>query len=96
MTTNTAADGRSSERAMSGPMTDHYSPPGRPHIPVRMLRLAQVIDRTGLGKTTIYELQKLELFPKSVLMTARSVRWIEAEIEAWMAQRANARTPTLK
>jgi prophage regulatory protein len=57
----------------------------------RMLRLQQVIEKTGLGKTTIYQMQKSASFPHSVLMTSRSVRWIEAEIDAWVAQRTNLR-----
>jgi len=59
-----------------------------------MLRLNQVIEKTGLGKTTIYQLQKLALFPHSVPMTERSVRWIEAEVDAWLEKRAQSRRST--
>jgi prophage regulatory protein len=62
--------------------------------PARMLRLKQVLERTGLGKTTIYELQKSALFPHSVPLTARSVRWLESEVDAWLAKRAGLRHPT--
>jgi predicted DNA-binding transcriptional regulator AlpA len=41
---------------------------------LRMLRLADVLEITALGKTTIYELQKRGEFPKSVRLTANSVR----------------------
>jgi prophage regulatory protein len=58
-----------------------------------MLRLSQVIERTGLGKTSIYTLQKSGNFPHSVGLTANSVRWIEAEIEAWLTIQAAARAP---
>jgi prophage regulatory protein len=59
--------------------------------PRRMLRLKEVIERTGLGKTTIYQMQRMAKFPHSVMMTSRSVRWIEAEIETWLEQRAGSR-----
>jgi prophage regulatory protein len=54
---------------------------------IRMLRLAQVIDITGLGKTKIYELQSEGHFPMRVQITAHSVGWIEEEVQAWLARR---------
>lgn len=60
---------------------------------VRMLRLAQVKDITGLGKTKIYELQEQGAFPMRVKITARSVAWIEDEVQAWLATRIQASTP---
>jgi prophage regulatory protein len=63
----------------------------RPTGPARMLRLKQVMERTELGKTTIYKLQKQGCFPRSVPMMNRSVRWIESEIDEYLASRARAR-----
>lgn len=63
--------------------------------PVRMLRRVQVLEMTGLGKTTIYELQKGGRFPMGVPMTSHSVRWVEEEVRKWVINRALARpTPT--
>jgi prophage regulatory protein len=45
---------------------------------IRLLRLPQVIDRTGLGKTKLYELQQHGLFPMRIKITAHAVGWIEA------------------
>ena len=59
--------------------------------PTRMLRLSQVIQRTGLGKTKIYELQNAGLFPMKVHVTPTAVRWIEGEIEAWLTAHPRAR-----
>lgn len=56
---------------------------------IRILRLAQVINITGLGKTKIYELQE-EDFPQRVRITSHCVGWIEAEVQAWLAQRVQA------
>ena len=69
------------------------SGPTPPRNPIRMLRLSQVVERTGLGKTTIYELQKEGRFPRSVHVTGHSVRWIEAEVETWLVQQAQVRIP---
>jgi prophage regulatory protein len=61
--------------------------------PIRILRLAQVIDMTGLGKTKIYELQAEGRFPMSVRITTHSVGWVEHEVQAWLAGRLAERKP---
>lgn len=58
--------------------------------PIRMLRLPQVIDATGLGKTKIYELQGQGNFPMRVKITAHSVAWVEEDIQAWLTARIQA------
>jgi prophage regulatory protein len=55
--------------------------------PIRILRLAQVIDMTGLGKSKIYELQAQGRFPTSVRITEHSVGWVEQEVQAWLTGR---------
>jgi prophage regulatory protein len=57
-----------------------------------MLRLAQVLERTGLGKTKIYEMQNLRRFPMSVKVTETSVRWIESEVDTWLEDRSRNRS----
>jgi prophage regulatory protein len=58
---------------------------------MRMLRLRRVLEITGLGKTTIYHLQANGSFPMRVQLTAHSVAWVEEEVLAWLARRAEAR-----
>ena len=55
--------------------------------PIRILRLAQVLNITGLGKTKIYQLQSEGNFPMRVQITDHSVGWIEQEVQAWLAKR---------
>lgn len=78
-----------------GAETPSTTAPGR--LPsggaTRMLRLHQVIEHTQLGKTTIYALQKSGRFPHSVMLTANSVRWIESEVEDWLANHITERAP---
>jgi prophage regulatory protein len=63
------------------------------HRPIRMLRLPQVIDATGLGKTKIYELQGRGDFPMRIKITAHAVAWVEEEVQAWLAQRIEKGRP---
>lgn len=55
--------------------------------PIRLLRLAQVTEVTGLRKTKIYELQAEGSFPRRVKITAHSVGWVESEVQAWLTHR---------
>ena len=61
--------------------------PSRQGGPIRLLRLAKVLNVTGLGKTTIYELQSQGTFPMRVQITDHSVGWVEAEVQTWLAKR---------
>ena len=53
----------------------------------RFLRLPQVCDRTGFGRTTIYRKMADGEFPRQVFLGARTVAWIEAEVDQWLEQR---------
>lgn len=46
----------------------------------RMLRLPQVVTRTGLSKPTIYRRAKNGTFPKPRKLGERAVAWLESEI----------------
>jgi prophage regulatory protein len=58
---------------------------------IRILRLPQVLDITGLGKTKIYQLQSEGNFPMRVPITDYSVGWIEQEVLDWLAKRVAIR-----
>ena len=57
---------------------------------IRILRLPQALDVTGLGKTKLYELQSEGNFPMRVQITAHVVGWIEDDVQAWLARRVAA------
>lgn len=92
---STVCHSHPSERKANGekPGSDHASWNAGP---IRMLRLAQVRAATGLGKTKIYELQAEGAFPMRVKLTAHSVAWVEADVQAWLAARINASTPLME
>ena len=51
---------------------------------LNMIRLPEVIKRSGLSKPSIYRHQKLGTFPKSRKIGDRAVGWIESEIDEWV------------
>lgn len=51
------------------------------------LRLPEVLRRTGLGRSTLYSLIAAGEFPSSVLLSGRSVGFVESEVDAWVLSR---------
>ena len=50
----------------------------------KVLRLPQVIECTGLSRSSIYlKIQKGE-FPKQIKISERSVGWLYSDIDAWL------------
>lgn len=52
-----------------------------------LLRLPDVIAATGLSKTTIYELQRSQLFPTARRLSSRCVGWTASDVQAWIESR---------
>jgi prophage regulatory protein len=55
------------------------------------LRLSAVIDRTGLGRTSIYRGIAAGTFPAPVRLGPRAVGWPEDAIDRWAESRPSAR-----
>jgi prophage regulatory protein len=51
---------------------------------MKILKLAEVMDITGIGRSTIYLRIKEGKFPKPVKTGIQSVGWIESEIQTWL------------
>lgn len=58
---------------------------------MNILRIDQVIERTTLGRRTIYNYMSQKRFPAAVRLGDRSVGWVEAEVNAWLQERAKER-----
>lgn len=56
----------------------------------RFLRLKEVLHRTGLGKSTLYQLIQRGEF-KCPAKQGRSSFWLEDEVEEWITIRAALR-----
>lgn len=58
---------------------------------MKLLRLKQVMDCTGLARSTIYKLMDEQSFPKQVSLGARSVAWVESEVHDWIKDKVAER-----
>jgi prophage regulatory protein len=56
----------------------------------KFLNFKQVSDRIGLSRSPLYRRIREGTFPKPVKLGAMS-RWVESEIDAWMAAQVIAR-----
>jgi prophage regulatory protein len=58
---------------------------------MRLIKLKEVIQKTSLGRSTIYELMTDGIFPKQVSLGAKSVAWLESEVDDWIMERVGER-----
>jgi prophage regulatory protein len=59
----------------------------------KLLRLDTVMERVPYSRPNIYRLIRLGQFPRQVSLGSRAVAWRESEINQWIAQRVQKRTP---
>lgn len=57
----------------------------------KLLRIKQVIDKTGIKRSQIYAYMKLGLFPASIKIGPSSVAWLESEIDEWINNKMESR-----
>lgn len=55
----------------------------------RFVRLPEVMQLTGISKTTVYDYIRRGAFPKQYHLTARISAWKLSEITAWLQTRTN-------
>ena len=58
---------------------------------MRIIRLKEVIDSTGLARSTIYKYIGDGGFPKPVSLGDRSVGWVESEVTDWILAKIEER-----
>ena len=58
---------------------------------MKLIRLSEVIDRTGLARATIYKYMAEGAFPASVSLGGRSVGWVDEEIDVWIKSKVATR-----
>ncbi|MEH6589165.1 MAG: AlpA family phage regulatory protein [Halioglobus sp.] len=58
-------------------------------IPVRLLRVKEVLMLTGLSRSYLYALSSDGRFPRSVSLVpgGTSRAWVEAEVQDWLNER---------
>lgn len=59
---------------------------------VRLIRLREVLAKTGLSRSAVYAAVKAGTFtaPIPILPGGRSTAWVEAEVDAWLRGRIAA------
>ena len=61
-----------------------------PNNPTRLLRLRDVIDATGVPRSTIYAWVASGEFPRPRRLGPRAVAWRSDEIHSWIESRDKA------
>jgi prophage regulatory protein len=52
-----------------------------------LIRIREVISRTGLGRTSIYVMAKKGTFPRPVKLGPRASGWSRAAVNSWIESR---------
>ncbi len=54
---------------------------------IRFIRKKEVMHRTGLSSSSIYDLMAKGLFPQKITLAGgKSVAWLESDVEQWLKQ----------
>jgi len=62
----------------------------------KILKLPEVMNATGLSRSSIYEFMKKGLFPKTISLGVRAVGWLESDIANWINGRPNSEKKVAK
>ena len=60
----------------------------------RILRIEKVVDKTGVAKSSLYLMMSKKLFPQAIKLGARSVGWLESEVDEWISMRVKVTRDT--
>ncbi len=60
-------------------------------VKMNILRCKDVAKKTGLAKSTIYEMIKGRSFPAPIQLGPRTTGWVEDEIEDWLVKKVAER-----
>jgi len=58
---------------------------------MRLIKLKEVMAKTSLGHSIIYKFIAEGTFPKQVSLGAKSVAWVESEVDDWIMERIGER-----
>ena len=61
-------------------------------IPIRILRLKEVMRRVGICRASIYQHMRTGHFPRNIILGPRAVGWLETDINEWLAERIRTST----
>ncbi|MEI2605274.1 AlpA family transcriptional regulator [Erwinia aphidicola] len=55
--------------------------------PTRLIRMPEVLSKTGYRKSWVYRLISENKFPKPIKLGRRAVAFIEIEVDEWILQK---------
>lgn len=58
---------------------------------MRVMKLNEVINTTGLSRSSIYAYMAKGVFPKPIQLGPRAIAWVEEEVQDWLQIRLDAR-----
>ncbi|ETX11517.1 transcriptional regulator [Marinomonas ushuaiensis DSM 15871] len=58
---------------------------------MRVIKLKDVINTTGLSRSSIYAYMAKDEFPKPIQLGPRAVAWVQEEVQEWLQVRLDAR-----
>jgi len=60
-------------------------------VVMKLIKLRDVMNTTGLGRSTIYKYIANGNFPKPVSLGVKAVAWVESEVQEWIIERIEDR-----
>lgn len=63
---------------------------------MKIMRLNEVRESTGLARSTIYMYMSEDRFPKPAPLGSRAVGWVDSEIQLWIKERIDLRDSKTK
>lgn len=58
---------------------------------MKILRLKEVINLTGLSRSTLYDRISQGIFPENISLGGSTVGWVEHEVTDWIQERITER-----
>jgi len=58
--------------------------------PERLLKMREVVDRTSLSRSKLYDMMRVGKFPPPVHLVGRRTAWPESEVNRWIIEKVNA------
>ena len=55
----------------------------------KILRIKNVVEVTGLSRSTIYRLFNAGKFPRPIKLSERAIGWHESVIQNWIVEKAD-------
>ncbi len=59
---------------------------------IRLIRLTEVLRICGMSRSTLYKNIKERQFPEPLRISARSVAWLQSEVQEWVELKVKLRS----